>query len=78
MVSNSALPLLQAQRYEAASTIYGPHTLSAYIQLYRVLAKAIATVIKHCVCMSQEWGDEEGSQKDLRFECSVPLYLKIL
>eukprot|EP00069_Balaena_mysticetus_P010367 bmy_20624T0 len=33
----------QAQRYEAASTIYGPHTLSAYIQLFRVLAKAIAT-----------------------------------
>lgn len=32
----------QVQRYEAASTIYGPHTLSAYIQLYRVLAKAIA------------------------------------
>ncbi|KAI4551065.1 hypothetical protein MJG53_021197, partial [Ovis ammon polii x Ovis aries] len=43
MVCNSALPLLQAQRYEAASTIYGPHTLSAYIQLFRVLAKAIAT-----------------------------------
>ncbi|XP_076775180.1 neutral ceramidase isoform X1 [Arvicanthis niloticus] len=33
----------QAQRYEAASTIYGPHTLSAYIQLYSALAKAIAT-----------------------------------
>ncbi|NWY05839.1 ASAH2 ceramidase, partial [Nothoprocta ornata] len=33
----------QAQRYEAASTIYGPHTLSAYMQLYRGLAKAIAT-----------------------------------
>lgn len=33
----------QVQRYEAASTIYGPHTLSAYIQLYKVLAKAIAT-----------------------------------
>ncbi|CAI9588002.1 unnamed protein product [Staurois parvus] len=32
----------QAQRYEAASTIYGPHTLSAYLQLYRGLAKAIA------------------------------------
>ncbi|KAF2988386.1 hypothetical protein EK904_010325 [Melospiza melodia maxima] len=32
----------QLQRYEAASTIYGPHTLSAYIQLYRGLAKAIA------------------------------------
>ncbi|XP_009933900.1 putative neutral ceramidase C isoform X2 [Opisthocomus hoazin] len=33
----------QVQRYEAASTIYGPHTLSAYIQLYRELARAIAT-----------------------------------
>ncbi|NXY87709.1 ASAH2 ceramidase, partial [Alcedo cyanopectus] len=33
----------QVQRYEAASTIYGPHTLSAYIQLYRSLARAIAT-----------------------------------
>uniref|UniRef100_A0A673U4V7 Neutral ceramidase n=1 Tax=Suricata suricatta TaxID=37032 RepID=A0A673U4V7_SURSU len=33
----------QAQRYEAASTIYGPHTLSAYIQLFKALAKAIAT-----------------------------------
>uniref|UniRef100_A0A8C8BRW1 Neutral ceramidase n=1 Tax=Otus sunia TaxID=257818 RepID=A0A8C8BRW1_9STRI len=33
----------QIQRYEAASTIYGPHTLSAYIQLYRGLARAIAT-----------------------------------
>ncbi|XP_053307311.1 putative neutral ceramidase C [Spea bombifrons] len=32
----------QAQRYEAASTIFGPHTLSAYIQLFRGLAKAIA------------------------------------
>ncbi|KAM6184823.1 neutral ceramidase [Rhynchocyon petersi] len=33
----------QVQRYEGASTIYGPHTLSAYIQLFRGLAKAIAT-----------------------------------
>ncbi|XP_044516269.1 neutral ceramidase [Gracilinanus agilis] len=33
----------QVQRYEAASTIYGPHTLSAYIQLFRDLARAIAT-----------------------------------
>uniref|UniRef100_A0A6I8NGF0 Neutral ceramidase n=1 Tax=Ornithorhynchus anatinus TaxID=9258 RepID=A0A6I8NGF0_ORNAN len=32
----------QVQRYESASTIYGPHTLSAYIQLFRGLAKAIA------------------------------------
>ncbi|XP_030058950.1 putative neutral ceramidase C isoform X2 [Microcaecilia unicolor] len=32
----------QVQRYEAASTIYGPHTLSAYIQLFNNLARAIA------------------------------------
>ncbi|KAI4898175.1 hypothetical protein NFI96_016251 [Prochilodus magdalenae] len=32
----------QVQRYEAASTIYGPHTLSAYIQQFRGLARAIA------------------------------------
>ncbi|TRZ01070.1 hypothetical protein DNTS_005954 [Danionella cerebrum] len=32
----------EIQRYEGASTIFGPHTLSAYIQRYRGLAKAIA------------------------------------
>ncbi|XP_031416416.1 neutral ceramidase [Clupea harengus] len=32
----------QIQRYEGASTIYGPHTLGAYLQLFRGLAKAIA------------------------------------
>ncbi|KAM4624315.1 neutral ceramidase [Polymixia lowei] len=32
----------QIQRYEGASTIYGPHTLSAYLQKYRGLARAIA------------------------------------
>ncbi|KAI6661045.1 Neutral ceramidase-like [Oopsacas minuta] len=32
----------QEQRYEAASTIFGPHTLSAYIQQYRKLASALA------------------------------------
>ncbi|XP_008313183.1 neutral ceramidase isoform X1 [Cynoglossus semilaevis] len=32
----------QVQRYEGASTIYGPHTLSAYVQKYRGLARAIA------------------------------------
>uniref|UniRef100_A0A9R1SLT6 Neutral ceramidase n=2 Tax=Cyprinus carpio TaxID=7962 RepID=A0A9R1SLT6_CYPCA len=32
----------QIQRYEGGSTIYGPHTLSAYIQRYRGLARAIA------------------------------------
>lgn len=31
----------QKQRYEAASTIYGPHTLSAYLQQYRVLVQAM-------------------------------------
>ncbi|KAJ3607818.1 hypothetical protein NHX12_024869 [Muraenolepis orangiensis] len=30
------------QRYEGASTIYGPHTLSAYLQKYTHLARAIA------------------------------------
>uniref|UniRef100_A0A671RJK7 Neutral ceramidase n=1 Tax=Sinocyclocheilus anshuiensis TaxID=1608454 RepID=A0A671RJK7_9TELE len=34
----------QIQRYEGASTIFGPHTLSAYIQRYRGLAKAIGTI----------------------------------
>lgn len=29
----------QAQRYEAASTLYGPHTLSAYLQEFRRIAK---------------------------------------
>ncbi|KAI4317008.1 hypothetical protein L6164_024922 [Bauhinia variegata] len=33
----------QHQRYEAASTLYGPHTLSTYIQEYKKLAEAMAT-----------------------------------
>lgn len=32
----------QIQRYEGASTLYGPHTLSAYIQEFKKLAAAIA------------------------------------
>ncbi|XP_070544626.1 putative neutral ceramidase C [Ptychodera flava] len=32
----------QIQRYEGASTIYGPHTLEAYIQQYKILAEALA------------------------------------
>ncbi|XP_033099383.1 neutral ceramidase 2-like isoform X2 [Anneissia japonica] len=32
----------QVQRYEGASTIYGPHTLQAYIHKFRELAKKIA------------------------------------
>ncbi|CAK9314543.1 unnamed protein product [Citrullus colocynthis] len=31
----------QVQRYEGASTLYGPHTLSAYIQEFRKLARAL-------------------------------------
>ncbi|VDL17551.1 unnamed protein product [Hymenolepis diminuta] len=31
----------QVQRYEGASTIYGPHTLQAYIQQFRILANSI-------------------------------------
>uniref|UniRef100_A0A672FFL9 Neutral ceramidase n=1 Tax=Salarias fasciatus TaxID=181472 RepID=A0A672FFL9_SALFA len=36
----------QVQRYEGASTIFGPHTLSAYLQKYAGLARAIAQVSK--------------------------------
>lgn len=32
----------QVQRYEGASTLYGPHTLSAYIQEFTKLAAALA------------------------------------
>jgi len=32
----------QIQRYEAGSTMYGPHTLEAYIQQFRYLAKNMA------------------------------------
>ncbi|KAH0623596.1 hypothetical protein JD844_006519 [Phrynosoma platyrhinos] len=45
--------LTSVQRYEAASTIFGPHTLSAYIQLFRGLAKAIAEVIKRYFCCTE-------------------------
>ncbi|KAF3448936.1 hypothetical protein FNV43_RR09654 [Rhamnella rubrinervis] len=33
----------QVQRYEGASTLYGPHTLEAYIQEFKKLARAIIT-----------------------------------
>merc|ERR1712004_398973 len=33
----------QRQRYEAASTIYGPHTLLAYIQQFDRITKALIT-----------------------------------
>ena len=34
----------QRQRYEAASTIYGPYTLDAYLQQYRYLTAKILNV----------------------------------
>ncbi len=42
----------QVQRYEGASTIFGPHTLSAYQQLFAQLAQAIVTV---CELTRGEW-----------------------
>lgn len=33
----------EIQRYEGASTLYGPHTLSAYIQQFKTLASALIT-----------------------------------
>ncbi|GAB2274431.1 Neutral ceramidase 1 [Dionaea muscipula] len=33
----------EVQRYEGASTLYGPHTLSAYIQEFKKLASALIT-----------------------------------
>jgi len=36
------------QRYEGASTIYGPYTLPAFIQEFKKLAAALAKV---CVCV---------------------------
>lgn len=35
----------QRQRYEAASTLYGPHTLEAYLQQYKLLTKHLLTVM---------------------------------
>lgn len=35
---------LQAQRYEAASTIYGPYTLPIYINQYKTLARHLKYV----------------------------------
>ena len=35
---------LQVQRYEAGSTIYGPHTLQAYLNQYAYLLEAALSV----------------------------------
>ena len=36
--------MMQIQRYEGASTVYGPYTLDAYLQEFGKLAAALATV----------------------------------
>ena len=36
--------VLQAQRYEGGSTIYGPHTLEAYVNVYMNLSNAMIKV----------------------------------
>ena len=39
----------QAQRYEAASTLYGPHTLKAYLEQYERLARNMVEVSLPCM-----------------------------
>ena len=39
----------QLQRYEAASTIYGPHTLKAYIEQFDYLTKKILKVRENLI-----------------------------
>ena len=41
--------LFQIQRYEGASTIYGPYTLDAYLQEFERLAAALAKVLERNV-----------------------------
>ena len=40
------------QRYEGASTIYGPYTLPGYIQEFNKLAVALAKVSQHLICFN--------------------------
>jgi len=47
----------QDQRYEAASTLFGPHTLASYQQNYQLLAKALITKDKTLVPQSQPLPD---------------------
>lgn len=39
-----SLIIFQAQRYEAASTLYGPHTLNLHLMQYKNLAAALKEV----------------------------------
>lgn len=38
------------QRYEAAATVFGPHTLQIYQEIYRKLAEALVKVITYKEC----------------------------
>lgn len=40
----------QIQRYEGASTIYGPHTLTIYLRQYQELVQAAIRVSKYKTC----------------------------
>eukprot|EP01018_Ginkgo_biloba_P019683 Gb_04896 [translate_table: standard] len=62
----------QEQRYEGASTLYGPHTLSAYIQEFKELAKAMA--------LGEEMPDKGPSPPDLsskQFSLLLPVLVDI-
>ncbi|KAF9796452.1 hypothetical protein SFRURICE_000369 [Spodoptera frugiperda] len=53
----------QAQRYEAASTIYGPHTLDIYLNKYVELTEALIALISlvpPVLWDSAPWGHEFG------------------
>ena len=41
--------ILQVQRYEGASTVFGPHTLQAYINQFTKLSEYLAKVVPHIV-----------------------------
>lgn len=42
-----SIEILQIQRYEGASTIYGPYTLSIYLKQYQELVMAAVFVSIH-------------------------------
>ncbi|XP_061967068.1 neutral ceramidase 2-like [Populus nigra] len=54
----------EQQRYEAASTLYGPHTLSAYIQEFNHLALAMAK--GRGALQPADWSPPDLSSKVLR------------
>ncbi|KOB79228.1 putative ceramidase [Operophtera brumata] len=50
----------QAQRYEAASTIFGPHTLDIYLNKYVELTEALVSVITPVLWDTAPWKKEFG------------------